>query len=111
MIAAADQELFENNLDLEKLDTENRFYFELDQMVRLNEVSYMNCIIHWAENNAMELETCGQFINKNLALRAKLQIEAEQLNFVEKSRCFQSNNKEKRGNFPPLHVRLFAQVP
>jgi len=70
-----------NNLELEQI-----FYIEIEELVQKSNSTYMDCIIHWCQNRGMEVEYVTPFIQKNMALKSKLQIEAENLNFLRRVR-------------------------
>ena len=45
----------------------------------------MDAILHYCERNDIEIEAVAQYIRKNLVLKAKIQEEAEELNFLQKT--------------------------
>jgi len=59
------------------------FSLEIESMVYKDEVSYMDAIIENCENSGMEIEMAAKLISD--PLRAKIQCEAEDLNFLPKS--------------------------
>jgi hypothetical protein len=66
-----------------QLNTE--FPAEIEKLVRENEIEYMDAVILWCERNNLEVEFAAEMIRRNTALKAKIQIEAENLNFMKKS--------------------------
>lgn len=66
-----------------QLNTE--FPAEIERLVRENEIEYMEAVILWCERNGLEVEFAGDLIRRNAVLKAKIQIEAENLNFMKKS--------------------------
>jgi hypothetical protein len=66
-----------------QLNTE--FPAEIEKLVREKEIEYMEAVIFWCERNNLELEFAAEMIRRNTALKAKIQIEAENLNFMKKS--------------------------
>ena len=66
-----------------QLNTE--FPAEIEKLVRENEIEYMDAVILWCEKNNLEVEFAAELIRRNMALKAKIQIEAENLNFMKKS--------------------------
>ncbi len=66
-----------------QLNTE--FPAEIEKLVRENEIEYMDAVILWCERNNLEVEFAAEMIRRNAALKAKIQIEAENLNFMKKS--------------------------
>lgn len=49
------------------------------------ELSYIDAAIHYAEQNEMEVETIASIIKMSTVVKAQIQIEAENLNFLPKS--------------------------
>jgi uncharacterized protein YeaC (DUF1315 family) len=66
-----------------QLNTE--FPAEIEKLVRENEIEYMDAVILWCERNNLEVEFAAEMIRRNTVLKAKIQIEAENLNFMKKS--------------------------
>lgn len=66
-----------------QLNTE--FPAEVEKLVRENDIEYMEAVILWCERNGLEVEFAGDLIRRNAVLKAKIQIEAENLNFMKKS--------------------------
>jgi hypothetical protein len=54
----------------------------IENQVRTSELSYMDSIIHLCEQNNMEVEDVKKFLNA--AIIERLEIEAMELNFIEK---------------------------
>lgn len=71
-------------VDLNIPNLEENFYRDIESFVQQSNTSYIDAIIHWSENHSIELEYLAPMIIKNLALRAKVQGEAENLNFLKK---------------------------
>lgn len=66
-----------------QLNTE--FPAEIEKIVQQREIEYMEAVILWCEMNGLEVEFAGELIRRNSVLKAKIQIEAENLNFMKKS--------------------------
>lgn len=66
-----------------QLNTE--FPSEIEKLVRDNEIEYMEAVILWCERNGLEVEFAGELIRRNSVLKSKIQLEAENLNFMKKS--------------------------
>jgi hypothetical protein len=58
---------------------------QIDQIVHERNISYMDAVILWCEQNNLEVEFAGDLIRRNAVLKAKIQIEAENLNFMKKT--------------------------
>jgi hypothetical protein len=64
---------------------EETFYDEVEVLVQNSNNSYMESIIFWCEQRNIEPEFVAPFILRNLALCAKLQMEAENLHFLKRT--------------------------
>lgn len=62
-----------------------QFLSEIEKLCRDDSVEYMDAILHYCEKNEVEIEVIAKFIQKNAVLKAKIQEEAENLNFLEKT--------------------------
>jgi len=54
------------------------------EKIREGGENYMDAIIHYCEKNEVEIESIAKYIKKNVVLKAKLQEEAEELNYLQK---------------------------
>ena len=61
------------------------FLFEIEKLREKDSIDYMDAILHYCERNEIEIESVAQYIRKNLVLKAKIQEEAEELNFLQKT--------------------------
>jgi hypothetical protein len=57
----------------------------IETLVMEKELSYIDAAIHYAEQNEMEVETIASIIKMSTVVKAQIQIEAENLNFLPKS--------------------------
>ena len=55
------------------------------ERIRAGGVDYMDAIVHYCETNDVEIESIAKYVKKNLVLKAKLQEEAEELNYLQKT--------------------------
>ena len=55
------------------------------EKIREGGVDYMDAIIHYCEKHEVEIESIAKYIKKNVVLKAKLQEEAEELNYLQKT--------------------------
>jgi hypothetical protein len=58
---------------------------EIEYIAKTRKMYYMDAVIHWCELNNHEIEFAGELIKKNVVLRSKIQLEAENLNFMKKN--------------------------
>jgi hypothetical protein len=58
---------------------------KIEELVDKHNISYMEAIVMYCEKNNIDIESIGKAIKSNDMLKAKVQIEAENLNFLPKS--------------------------
>ena len=63
--------------------TPTKFSTMIEEMVIEKNVTYMDACLEYCKNNNIEPESLGRLVNK--ALKQKIQVEAENLNFLKKS--------------------------
>ena len=63
--------------------TSNEFYQKITQLVDDTNLSYMDAILHYCDQNGMEPETAAQLVNTKL--KAQIREEAEKLNYLPKT--------------------------
>jgi hypothetical protein len=63
--------------------TPTKFSTMIEEMVAEMHLTYMDACLHYCEENNVEPESLGRLVNK--ALKQKIQVEAENLNFLQKS--------------------------
>lgn len=63
----------------------NTFVEEVERIKRSKDVDYIDAVITWCEKNNLEVETAAYWIKKDSVLKAKIQIEAENLNIIKKT--------------------------
>jgi hypothetical protein len=62
----------------------SRFAQEIENLVQVNvEMNYIDAIIHFCENNNIDLESVPKLISK--PLKEKIKYEAMELNFLKKT--------------------------
>jgi hypothetical protein len=61
------------------------FVQEIEDLCRAKNIEYIDAVITWCETNSIELEYAAAIIKKDPMFKSKLQIEAENLNFLKKS--------------------------
>ena len=57
----------------------------IERFCKQNDLDYIDGIVHFCEANEIELEIVADLIKKDPVFTAKMQIEAEKLNFVKPS--------------------------
>ena len=63
--------------------TSSEFYIKIQNLVNDTKLSYMDAILYYCEQNAMEPESIAQLVNGKL--KAQIREEAEELNFLPKT--------------------------
>jgi hypothetical protein len=58
---------------------------EVEFIVKNRKIEYMDAVIMWCELNNHEIEFAGDLIRRHAVLKSKIQLEAENLNFMRKS--------------------------
>ena len=59
---------------------------EFIEEISKSNISYIDAIIHFCDKRNLEVEYFAQVINKNLAIKDKILMEAETLNLVKKTK-------------------------
>ena len=63
--------------------TSAEFFTKIQTLVQETKLSYMDAILYYCEQNAMEPESIAQLVNGKL--KAQIREEAEELNFFPKT--------------------------
>lgn len=68
-----------------KKHSTDRFVTEINALVENNDVSVMDAIVHYCDKYGLEIETVASIVKSNSKIKAKLQAEAEELNYLPKT--------------------------
>lgn len=60
-----------------------KFAQDIEQIVKLSKINYIDAIVHYCEENNIEIETVSKLISK--PLKEKIKNEATDLNFLKKT--------------------------
>ena len=63
--------------------TSAEFYIKIQKLVEDTNLSFMDAILHYCDQNVLEPETAAQLVNTKL--KAQIREEAEELNFFPKT--------------------------
>lgn len=63
--------------------TTKKFSMIIEETAKEKRIGYMDAIVWWCEENQMEIETAAKLLNS--LIKDKIRVEAEDLNFLEKS--------------------------
>lgn len=67
-----------------KLKLNANFSNEIEEIVWMKNVDYIDAVIEWCTINNLEVDVVGEIIRKQPIIRAKIQNDAELLNFLPK---------------------------
>lgn len=63
----------------------NTFAEEIESLCIDKNIEYIDAIVFWCEKNNLEIEYAAELIRKHAVIKSKVQIEAENRNFLKKS--------------------------
>ena len=63
--------------------TRTTFSVIIEKLVCEKKISYMDAIVHYCENNELEVESAAKLINT--IIKSKIECEAQELNFLPKT--------------------------
>lgn len=73
-------------MDINSIKTPVQFMQEIDALVEEKKMEYIDAVIFYCEKNNIEIETAASFIKGSAKMKAKIQNEAESLNYLPKTR-------------------------
>ena len=73
-------------LEIEGIKTPTDFMIEIDKIVQDKKVNYIDAVILFCEQKGMEVETAAALIKGSAKMKAKVQNDAEDLNYLPKTR-------------------------
>lgn len=74
--------------DIEELltKTPTDFMLQIDKIAEDNRLSYIDAVLFFCEKNGVEIETAAALIKGSAKMKAKVQLDAEDQNFLPKTR-------------------------
>lgn len=72
------EEQFENAISPAK------FIKEVEEFVLRTKESYIDAIVHLCQKNNIEIETAASIMKGSMVMKSKLQVEAEDMNYLPK---------------------------
>ena len=63
-----------------------KFLKEIERIQKNDQVKYLDAILYFCEENGIEVESMAEIIRKSPLLHSRIQEEAEELNYLEKTR-------------------------
>lgn len=73
------------DLMLTRAITPDRFYKEIELLVKKHRLNYMDAVIHYCEKNNVEIEVAASMITGNHRIKSCIQNEGEELNFLPRT--------------------------
>lgn len=74
-----------NSLDIKSIKSPTQFMNEIDQLVQEKKIEYIEAVLLYCSMNDIEIETAASLIKGSAKMKAKIQLEAEELNYLPKS--------------------------
>ena len=63
----------------------HEFIKEIDDLVKKSKIDYIDAVIFYCEKNGIEIETAASLIKSSSKIKAKIQNEAEEMNYLPRS--------------------------
>ena len=63
--------------------TKAKFSIIIEKLVHEKQLTYMEAIVYYCDNNELEVETAAKLINP--VINSKIEVEAQDLNFLPKT--------------------------
>lgn len=67
------------------LKTPTDFMLEVDKIAEDNRLTYIDAVLYFCEKNGIEIETAAALIKSSAKMKAKIQLDAEEQNFLPKT--------------------------
>ena len=75
-----------DNLELTFNKTPSDFMLEIDKIAQDKRLTYIDAVVHYCEVNGVEIETAASLIKGSAKMKAKVQLDAEEQNYLPKTR-------------------------
>lgn len=72
-------------MKISNIRTSADFVKEIDKLVISKNITFFDAVILFCETNNIEVETAASLVKQSTVLKAKIQVEAENLNMVKRS--------------------------
>lgn len=74
-----------DNLQLTKVISSDKFYKEIETLVKKHNLNYIDAVLHYCEKNEIEIEAAASMIKSNMRIKSQVQSEGEELRFLPKT--------------------------
>lgn len=71
-------------MNLDRFNLSSNVVSSIETLVKQHQISYLDAALHFSETSGIELDIIAEIIKKNEVIKAKLEIEAENLNLIRK---------------------------
>ena len=75
-----------DEIEIEGIRTPTDFMIEIEKLVIEKRVNYIDAVVLFCEQRGMEVETAATLIKGSAKMKAKVQNDAEELNYLPKTR-------------------------
>jgi hypothetical protein len=66
------------------IQTNNNFIEEIEVLCKTKNMDYIDAVIMWCDKNKLEVEYAASLIKRDIVIREKIQVEAENLNILKR---------------------------
>lgn len=74
-----------DEIEISSIRSPTQFMQEIDKLVEEKNMEYIDAVLHYCNENDIEIETAASLIKGSPKMKAKVQLEAENLNYLPKS--------------------------
>jgi len=74
-----------NTLKINSVKPIHEFIKEIDDLVKTAKIDYIDAVIYYCDKNGIEIETAASLIKSSSKIKAKIQNEAEEMNYLPRT--------------------------
>jgi hypothetical protein len=74
-----------DTVEISSIKSPVQFMHEIDKLVQEKKMEYIDAVIYYCNANDIEIETAASLIKGSAKMKAKIQVEAEELNYLPKT--------------------------
>lgn len=74
-----------SNVEIISIKSPSQFMQEIDKLVEEKSLDYIEAVLYYCEQHDIEIETAASLIKSSAKMKAKVQLEAENLNYLPRS--------------------------
>lgn len=72
-------------MNIKSIKSSSEFAREIETLVKDKQMDYMDAVLMYCEQYQLEIDSIASMVKSNQTLKAKIQTEAEDLNFLPKT--------------------------